>query len=901
MSQVDDEGRAPPLVSFPGDPPATLARAGGKGRALMELAAAGLPVPPGLIVTSEFFAPWFAALRASPGWSALVGAAPERWDEPCAALKRRAASLELDPAQRAAVDALRERAAALGITLAAVRSSSPDEDLAGASFAGGYETCLGVPVREPGALERALRRCFASSLDARVFHYKRARGLEVFAPSIAAVVQRQLASEVAGVGFSLNPVTNDLDELVLDASWGLGEAVVAGQVTPDHFVIDKLTGAVIERQLGAKQVAIELAPSGGTVTRAAAPDERERPALTQAQLEALRGLMGQVEALYQRPVDIEFAYEEGALHLLQARPITTHVPVPPELLTAPGERRRLYADMSLSKGLTINAPLSRLGLDWMKESFYGLIESFIGPVNRDLPPEHALLLFAGGRMYTNLSTQLWLQSPKAMAAGARGTDVLMAELFANIDRARYRATRRPSWFTLRALLVIPRALWRLRAFFWNTLRCFLAPARAHRRYLETLAAIERDAEILARECKSFDEFKRRYLGALASGLFSVLMPALLVGLAGFDRLIPRRRPDAEALRAAMSRGYPGNVVVGMGVALHQLARTLGRAALDDPEALAVAVSRRALPPEAMRAWDDFMASYGWRGPGEMDLGRPRYADDPRLVIQQMAGMSLDDPAADPAAIHARNQAARREAFERLLADAGWFRRRRLRRRWRTTELFSGTRDTPKDVNVMFGYSLRAMALRRGQALVERGRLDAAAQVFDLTFDELEAAARDPELDLRALRREATRFHEQLRRQVREFPPVIDSRGRILRLPPRDEAPGELRGMAVSYGRAVGPVKVLRDASSKRVEPGDVLVAYTTDPGWTPLFANASAVLLEVGGVLQHGAVVARELGKPCVVGIERLMSRLQDGQRVEVDGTSGVVRLLDPDAAEAGD
>ncbi|MCB9751558.1 MAG: hypothetical protein H6713_16415 [Myxococcales bacterium] len=124
--------------------------------------------------------------------------------------------------------------------------------------------------------------------------------------------------------------------------------------------------------------------------------------------------------------------------------------------------------------------------------------------------------------------------------------------------------------------------------------------------------------------------------------------------------------------------------------------------------------------------------------------------------------------------------------------------------------------------------------------------------------------------------------------------MIDSRGRILRPPDRGERPGELRGMAVSAGHATGRVKLLRDAQGS-VEPGEVLVAYTTDPGWTPLFANAGAVLLEVGGVLQHGAVVARELGKPCVVGVDRLTARLRDGQRVEVDGAAGVIRVLDED------
>jgi pyruvate,water dikinase len=241
--------------------------------------------------------------------------------------------------------------------------------------------------------------------------------------------------------------------------------------------------------------------------------------------------------------------------------------------------------------------------------------------------------------------------------------------------------------------------------------------------------------------------------------------------------------------------------------------------------------------------------------------------------------------------HRRKVDDRQRAYQALLRRWGWTRRALLRRIYRVIELFGGTRDTPKYHVVMLNYAIRQRALMEGERLVQEGRLDAAEEVFGLTFDDLAAAARDPALDLRALRLERTRFGRQLAAQVTAFPQVIDSRGRILRPPLREGRPGELAGMAVSPGTATGPVKVLRHPHEKPVEPGDVLVAYTTDPGWTPLFVNAAAIVLEVGGMLQHGVVIAREYGKPCVVGIDRVTTVLHDGQRVEVDGTAGVVRL----------
>lgn len=192
---------------------------------------------------------------------------------------------------------------------------------------------------------------------------------------------------------------------------------------------------------------------------------------------------------------------------------------------------------------------------------------------------------------------------------------------------------------------------------------------------------------------------------------------------------------------------------------------------------------------------------------------------------------------------------------------------------------------------MFNYAIRKRLLAEGRRLTQEGRLDAVNDIFALQFDDLKAA-QDITVDLRKIREERTRFQKKLDAHVTLFPPVIDSRGRILRPPPTTDVPGLLSGTPVSPGVVTGPVKVLHTPHEKAVEKGDVLVAYTTDSGWTPLFVNAAAVVLEVGGILQHGAVVAREFGKPCVVGIDQVVAKLKDGQIIKVDGTTGTVHLL---------
>jgi pyruvate,water dikinase len=388
------------------------------------------------------------------------------------------------------------------------------------------------------------------------------------------------------------------------------------------------------------------------------------------------------------------------------------------------------------------------------------------------------------------------------------------------------------------------------------------------------------------------EFARRYTLRIFPDLFEVTLPALFAGLVSPSIFVPGTSEEARVLKQKLGRGHAGNLVVEQGIALFRLARVLRRSDDDDIHVLAERIERRQLPVEVMNEWDAFMSRFGCRGPHEMDIASPRYGDDPNLAIEQATQMIVEQADFDPEITHKHAVVERREACRQLLQRVGPLRRALVRRMNRLVELFGGTRDTPKYHVVLLTWAIRKRALIEGKRLNAEDRLDAVEDVFNLTFSDLSAAARDSSLDLRRISAERSRFANHLSAHVTEFPQVVDSRGRILRPTPRTGRPDELLGMAVSPGVATGTVKILRSPRERRLKKGDVLVAYTTDPGWTPLFVNAAAIVLEVGGVLQHGAVIAREYGKPCVVGIDRVMSNLQDGQRVEVDGSAGVVRLL---------
>lgn len=861
---------------------------GGKAASLIRMIEAGFPVPSGVVLTTTFFAPWFDSVKTSAPWNRLTQAAAEEWAPLCDALKEHARFLPLTATQQDALYTLiGDLAAQGGEVRVAVRSSSPDEDLRSSSYAGLYATWLGV---RPGDLEQAVRGCFASSLDVRVFTYKEVRGFDIGSPRMAVIVQSQIDSEKAGVAFSLNPVTNDYDEWVIDANWGLGTSVVEGQVSPDHFVVDKVTRQIVEETRGAKQASVWLDANGDTVERKEYRSQERT--LTDVQLHELTSVVSRIEELYETPVDIEWAYSHGELQVLQARPITAWVPLPPEMLTRPGERRRLYVDGALSKGLTINAPISTLGLDAMKSLFSAILESWVGPLNHNVTPEDALFFFAGGRMYMNYSNIMWLASPEKLARSTTPTDALMAEILASVDAKQYRAARRPPWVSVRLLWLIPRSLWSARRFFWNALLTVLAPERACRTFRHRVGAFETELREHLDKGIPLHDVRRTYETRMAREMFGLMMSAVVVGMVSPDLVIRPKTKALSDLAGKLRKGATGNVVVEMGIALYRLARRLDRSDFLDLDQLAERIVCRQMPTEFLREWEDFVSNFGWRGPLEMDLASPRYADDPLLALRQMSFMTVDDKGFDPEDAHYRQVEERQRAYEELMRRLGPLRRILLRRVYRLIELFAGARDTPKHLIVLFNYTVRKRVLSEGRHLAEEGRLDAAEDVFALQFSDLEAAAQDAALDLRKIRDERTQFHKKLREHVTLFPAVIDSRGRILRPPATQSAPGELRGMPVSPGVVTGPVKVLHTPHEKAVEKGDVLVAYTTDPGWTPLFVSAAAIVLEVGGVLQHGALVAREYGKPCVVGIDRVVQKLRDGETVEVNGTTGTVRVV---------
>jgi pyruvate,water dikinase len=876
---------------------ASLAVAGGKGANLARLARAGFPVPPGFVVTT---AAYHAFVAANGLGEMLADAARTPADDPAAlaaASDRVQARFAAGAVPRELAGAVRAAYAALGRPPVAVRSSATAEDLPDLSFAGLQDTYLQV-VGDEDVL-RSVVRCMASLWTARALGYRSRNDTPHREAALAVVVQEMVPSEASGVLFTADPLTGRRDTVVIDATLGLGEALVSGRVEPDHYVLDA-AGRIVTRRLGAKAVALRGRPGGGTET--VAEEAAGRQALPDAAVVELAALGREAARLFRAPQDLEWAWAGGRLFLLQSRPITSLYPLPDGL---PAEPLRVLGSFGALQGML--DPLTPLGQDAMRGLGAGMLRQLGLRVTLDT---QRFLLVAGERLFYNLTPVVRSRLVRRMGPDAwRDKDPAVGRVLERLlDDPRLApegGLPRWEWLWTGARLAVP--------FLGRALFMLLWPDPGRERVLRrTEAALARaaawsaEATTLARRVRLLERLADCGM-AVALGR---MLPALSVGLLPLRLLqdLGAGVPDGKTSALEATRGLPHNVTTVMDLALWQTAGTIKA----DPDSAAVFRHRPAgelaadylaghLPDVAQDAVAAFLDAYGMRGLAEIDLGRPRWREDPTMVMQVLRSyLDITDPKQAPDRVFARGAGAAEAAVQRL---AGAVRRTRwgrlkalvVRGAARRLRALAGLRESPKFLLIrLFGLA-RAGLLDSGRQLADAGVLDRADDVFFLKLDELRAlAAREPRAWRLLIAQRRQTYRRELRR--RQVPRVLLSDGRAF----YDEADAPagsgarvLVGTPVSPGVAEGVVRVVRDPAGARLAPGEVLVCPGTDPSWTPLFLAAAGLVTEVGGLITHGAVVAREYGIPAVVGVPQATTRLRTGQRVRVDGTSGHVMLLD--------
>jgi pyruvate,water dikinase len=903
MQATDDTSNKRYVVHFTELGSASLALVGGKGSNLGELMRAKFPVPPGFCVTTTAYARVAENARLEPILAALEKPADLTPDMMATfALQARNAVLAAEVPSEIA-QAITDAYASLGSEAVpvAVRSSATAEDLADASFAGQQDTLLNV-VGADAALD-AVRRCWASLWTDRAVAYRAANGVDQHTVRLSAVVQTMVAADVSGVLFTADPLSGKRDLAAIDATPGLGEALVSGAVNPDHFVVNTATLEIVERRVGEKQMAIRAIPGGGTeqVARASNPGQEKSLSLTDALVLDIADLGIRVQRHYRAPQDIEWAIDTaGQLWLLQARPITTLYPLPDRI---PGDRAdHIYVSANVLQG--VFQPLTPMGVDIFRR--IGTGGATLAGFRTDPSVGPSALAVAAGRIFIDVAPVVNTRLGRRIVLGVLG-----------IMEARTSSS-------LRALLDRPEAAQphqakpilaarRFAGIFWRaqlpryTLRAVLRPEYARRRTAQEIEG--RLAAATPKEPTPGEALvlAARLIESVPAQMVVPLIPsALLVGngmLAVARRLARPLGVESDVL--LVTRGLPHNVTTEMNLALWDLSRRLSSndqmrelLAIETPAQLAARYLRIGLPSVAQEDVARFLARYGFRAVAEIDIGVPRWSEDPTHIFGMLANYAqLDQNDTAPDVQFARSARDAQEAVDRVIARArmdglgGRLRATVLHVFIRRVRELGGTRESPKYYAVMAMSRARSLLWRVGETLAARQRVTSADDVFFLTLDEARAALDGA--DSRDLVRQRRDAYTRERRRKR-IPRVLLADGTALYGDPQvtsSDSANSLTGSAASPGVFTGAARVILDPIGAHLEPGEVLVAPSTDPGWTPLFMTAGALVMEMGGMMSHGAVVAREYGIPAVVGAPDATTRIHTGETITVDGMRGIVQI----------
>jgi rifampicin phosphotransferase len=841
---------------------------GGKAAGLHRLAAAGLPVPEGCVVTTAAFRAHFpAATPDSP--PPTTGLNPE--------LAR--------ALQRAVVDVFGNEDVYL-----AVRSSAVAEDGASASFAGAHATYYYI---RPGALSEAIQDCWASLWARHALAYRRQRHIPAGQFAMAVIVQRMVQADRSGVCFTADPTGAHPENAWVEAIWGLGAALVDGRVTPDRLLLDR-SGQILRQHIGRKRHQVEASPGYPQGDRLeAVPSYRQtQPVLSQAEAEEVLAKSLAAERLFGTPQDVEWAFAGNQFFLLQSRPITTTGEPSGRSLPTPtrngAARARDRGNWVLFKPLAENFtdPLTPMTVDLMRRMLPGGCRFFDGRLYLDLDRASLLCPFRWTTAQITDALLLrgdlprltwnWRKVPVATAALAGAylldgiswhrTSALPPEALSSFERVCNKVRNAPRYDARKGLqrLVLGRhpfePIGRL-AYYVNV---------SSGRYFLLLAILR---QLVERYAPGFD---RNQLSWLCSGDGATWSRRMVEGVRA---LACEARRDPELVR---------QLCEGDGSRVKQ---ALSRLPDDHPFALAIA---------------EFLQHFGHRCAREMELATPRWREDPVAVLRMVRNYLKapeqvpEDPQAQrAAAVEALREALPRRWQQRLalyLAD-------RIR-------YYVCLRENTRHYHAMAMDATRAKLLDLEQQLLAEGRLRVPGDVFYLTWEEAAGLARGDQGwdDVSVLIRRRRRSRSQAARVGAPEILTMDKRGGVragaavrARMAPVHTASDStgrsivtiLSGHCASPGVAEGRVRLILDPATADFQPGDVLVAPFTDPAWTPLFPLASAVVVELGSFLSHAGTVAREYRIPCLVDVEHCTRLLRDGQLVRVLASEGRLEVLE--------
>ncbi len=842
------------------DPHADIETVGGKGMSLAKLANAGLPVPAGFHVTTEAYGQFVAEHKLQ---GQILEAASNTISDQPAALEEASSRIEKIFTKNEMPDdigrAIRQAYAKLGEgdIPVAVRSSATAEDLPEMSFAGQQETYLNM--RGEAMVLDAVKRCWASLWTARAISYRSRHKIAHQHVSIAVVVQTLVPADAAGILFTANPLTGAPNQMMINAAWGLGEAIVGGHVTPDTLVVDKSNGKVLENKISKKDV-MTIRTAEGTREEQVPGNLRNKAVLSLAQTAELARFGIQIETLYKLPMDIEWAIHKDSIFILQARPITA-LPEPPLEWKTPYPNPLLVRGSSIDLVPDAVSPLFiTLGLPILSKVFDDMYEVVMGLRQGDRP------------IFQVINNYIFICFPR-------------------------------------------------RSKFWKYMKAHVSTAGKLFEYGREKAkeAHIKCEEIVTRwRQQDLTAMKAANLLAGARELFGIAAEYLNISV---DEPIPQSNfsyysfqifytifvkrkadPPVEAfllgletipMRAEKSLFNLAKLLFARLELVDYLKRTPSR---EIWKALQTDPIPAPLSGEFAAGFHAHLAEFGHLT-YDLDFRNPVPADQPETLLDALK-IYLSGKGSDPHARQAAQAQIRQQAEQAILQRSGL-----LQKKWFKKLLASAQQWAIHRENAIANIGLPYPQIRRvlhelGRRIASGGAITLAEDIYWLEADELGelVGCMDENKTLRNLDAEVEARKRFMNRACKAEPPVVLPENHLMAkmYSPKKPEKHLLRGKGTSAGQVTAPACVLRGPDDfNQMHPGDVLVAVATTPAWTPLFAMASAVVTDIGGPLSHSSIVAREYGIPAVMATGVATRRIHTGQMITVDGSSGTVKLLD--------
>ncbi|TCW41688.1 pyruvate,water dikinase [Laceyella sacchari] len=856
-----------------------LLRVGGKGLNLGELSKMdGIHVPEGFCVTTEAY---HQALKHNEAFRALVHQLTklntddrDQIGELCKKIRKVIMEVEIPSDVVKDVSHVLTR---LGDEHAyAVRSSATAEDLPHASFAGQQDTYLNIIGKD--AILQHIRKCWSSLYTDRAVIYRMQNGFDHSQVHLSVIIQRMVFPQASGVLFTADPIHSNRKVVSIDASFGLGEAIVSGLVTADCYKVQE--DNIVDKMIATKKWAIYGQKEGGTETQPIDPDQQNSQTLTDQKILQLARIGKQIETYFGCPQDIEWCLVDDTFYIVQSRPITTLYPIP----EADDQENRVYISVGHQQMMT--DPMKPLGLSIFQ------LTSF-QPMKK-----------AGGRLFVDVTHLLASPDSREMLFNAiEQSDPLIKDALITIVEREGFIKSRPKGEGVQHISKINEGM------SWGFLE----------KNLHKDPTIVRD--LIKQSEASLAELKQNIQTKSGLDLFDFILEdclrlkkmlsdsqsldVIMVAMNASFWINKKMQEWLGEKNAAdtLTLSVPNNITSEMGLALldvadvirpypevvHYLQHTQDENFLDE-------LTKFDGGQEAKEAILAYLDKYGMRCTGEIDITKPRWSEKPTSLIPMiLSNIKNFEPNASARKFEQGRQEAlnkERELLERLkqLPD-GEHKAKQTKQVIRLIRDFIGYREYPKYSMINRFFVYKQALMKEAEQLVQANVIREKEDIFYLTFEELREVVATNKLDDQIINK---RKEEHKRFEKLTPPRVITSDGEIIagKYQRENIPPHAIVGLPVSSGVIEGRARVILKMEEADLEDGDILVTAYTDPSWTPLFVNIKGLVTEVGGLMTHGAVIAREYGLPAVVGVENATKRIKDGQRIRVHGTEGYIEIL---------